>query len=211
MATPANDVGPRFRIGLTALLIAIATWGVVDLVLDRPQTWRSLHVLVEISFVLLSLGSVLYLWLGWMQTRSSLGQAEVRLAVNEVERDRWKGRATRLLHGLGVEIDLQFERWSLTPAERQVAMLLLKGLGHKEAASVLDRSERTVRQHAVSVYRKSGLAGRAELSAFFLEDLLLPMDFEGKQVQRGADEGEEFEVAKVARTRTEGQPAAQGN
>jgi hypothetical protein len=33
-----------------------------------------------------------------------------------------------------------------------------------------------VRQHAVSVYRKSGLAGRAELSAFFLEDLMLPVD-----------------------------------
>jgi hypothetical protein len=31
-----------------------------------------------------------------------------------------------------------------------------------------------VRQHAVSVYRKSGLSGRAELAAFFLEDLLLP-------------------------------------
>jgi hypothetical protein len=31
-----------------------------------------------------------------------------------------------------------------------------------------------VRQHAVAVYRKSGLAGRAELAAFFLEDLLLP-------------------------------------
>jgi hypothetical protein len=26
----------------------------------------------------------------------------------------------------------------------------------------------------VSIYRKSGLAGRAELSAFFLEDLLVP-------------------------------------
>ncbi len=55
-------------------------------------------------------------------------------------------------------------------------MLLLKGLGHKEVAALLERSERTVRQHAVSVYRKSGLAGRAELSAFFLEDLLLPVD-----------------------------------
>jgi len=42
----------------------------------------------------------------------------------------------------------------------------------------LERSERTVRQHAVAVYRKSGLAGRAELSAFFLEDLLLPRSAE---------------------------------
>jgi DNA-binding CsgD family transcriptional regulator len=186
MATPTDDVGLRFRVGLTALLIAIATWGVVDLVLDRPQEWLSVHVLVEIGFVLLSLGSVLYLWLSWMQTQRSLGRAEGRLAENEVDRDRWRGRATKLLQGLGAEIDSQFERWSLTPTERQVAMLLLKGLGHKEAASVLDRSERTVRQHAVSVYRKSGLAGRAELAAFFLEDLLLPMDREGDEDLGGA-------------------------
>jgi DNA-binding CsgD family transcriptional regulator len=191
MATPADDVGPRFRLGLTALLIAIATWGVVDLALDRPHDWLSVHVLVELGFVLLSTGSVLYLWLGWMQARRSLGRVEGRLAANEAERDRWRARATRLLHGLGVEIDAQFERWSLTPAERQVALLLLKGLGHKEAADVLDRSERTVRQHAVSVYRKSGLSGRAELAAFFLEDLLLPMELEGEREQEGAREREE--------------------
>jgi DNA-binding CsgD family transcriptional regulator len=186
MVTPTNDVGLRFRVGLSALLVAIATWGVVDLVLDRPREWLSVHVLVEIGFVLLSLGSVSYLWVIWMQARRSLGWAEGRLAENEVERDRWRGRATKLLQGLGTEIDSQFERWSLTPTERQVAMLLLKGLGHREAASVLDRSERTVRQHAVSVYRKSGLAGRAELAAFFLEDLLLPMDREGDEALGGA-------------------------
>jgi len=191
MATPADDVGPRFRLGLTALLIAIATWGVVDIALDRPQDWLSVHILVEIGFVLLSAGSVLYLWLGWMQARRSLGRVEGRLAENEAERDRWRARATRLLRGLGAEIDVQFERWTLTPAERQVALLLLKGLGHKEAAGVLDRSERTVRQHAVSVYRKSGLSGRAELAAFFLEDLLLPMELEGEREQEGAREREE--------------------
>jgi len=36
------------------------------------------------------------------------------------------------------------------------------------------RSERTVRQHAVSVYQKSGRGGRAGLAAFFLGDLILP-------------------------------------
>jgi hypothetical protein len=34
------------------------------------------------------------------------------------------------------------------------------------------RSERTVRQHAVSVYEQSGIGGRAELAAFFLQGLL---------------------------------------
>ena len=32
--------------------------------------------------------------------------------------------------------------------------------------------ERTVREQARAVYRKAGLGGRSELSAFFLEDLL---------------------------------------
>jgi len=55
-------------------------------------------------------------------------------------------------------------------------LLLLKGFGHKEIAGLQSKSERTVRQHAIAVYRKSGLSGRAQLSAFFLEDLLLPAD-----------------------------------
>ena len=37
-----------------------------------------------------------------------------------------------------------------------------------------ETSERTVRQQSLAVYRKAGLTGRAELSAFFLEDLLAP-------------------------------------
>ncbi len=61
-----------------------------------------------------------------------------------------------------------------SPADLEAALALLKGLSHKTIAKWSGRSERTVRQHAVAVYRKSGLEGRAELSAFFLEGLLLP-------------------------------------
>jgi DNA-binding NarL/FixJ family response regulator len=71
-------------------------------------------------------------------------------------------------------VDEQFRDWQLTPAERDVALMLLKGYGHKEVAALTGRSERTVRQHAVAVYQKSGLQGRAELAGFFLEDLVLP-------------------------------------
>jgi len=62
----------------------------------------------------------------------------------------------------------------LTPAEREVGLLLLKGLSHKEAATRAT-SETTIRQQALAIYRKSGLRNRSELSAFFLEDLLLPV------------------------------------
>jgi len=53
---------------------------------------------------------------------------------------------------------------------------MLKGLSHKRIARDSDTSERTVRQHAVAIYRKSGLSGRAALAGFFLESLLLPED-----------------------------------
>ena len=37
-------------------------------------------------------------------------------------------------------------------------------------------SERTIRAQAQSLYSKAGLSGRASLSAFFLEDLLAPIE-----------------------------------
>jgi len=73
-------------------------------------------------------------------------------------------------------MDRQFDRWGLTPAEREVALLQLKGLRHKAIAELRNTSERTVRQQALAIYRKSGLSGRTDLAAFFLEDLLLPTD-----------------------------------
>ncbi|MDR0786796.1 MAG: LuxR C-terminal-related transcriptional regulator [Gemmatimonadota bacterium] len=50
---------------------------------------------------------------------------------------------------------------------------MLKGHSHKEIAMMTDRSERTVRHHAGVVYEKAGMAGRAELAAFFLQDVTL--------------------------------------
>ena len=170
--TPSDDpVSPGSRSGLTALLIAIVAWGIVDLALDDEQ-WLSVHVFMEVGFVLLLLVAIGNLWSGWMRDRRWLSAARQRARVNGAERDHWKSRAEGLLAGLRGEIDRQFDIWSLTPSEREVALLLLRGLGHKEIAGELDRSERTVRQHAVCVYRKSGLSGRSGLAAFFLDDLL---------------------------------------
>jgi len=69
-------------------------------------------------------------------------------------------------------IQRQFDDWGLTQTEKEVAMLLLKGLSFKEIAVVRDTLEKTVRQQASSIYRKSGLGGRHAFSAWFIEDLL---------------------------------------
>lgn len=175
--TIATDDGDLVRrIVLSIVLVAIATGGATDLALDLRSAPSVFHVAFELSLLVLSLGAVVWLWVGWATTRRSLARVGQVLERNRAERDAWRARADKLLRGLGEEIDAQLQRWGLTPAERETALMLLKGYGHKEIATLLDKSERTVRQHAVAVYRKSGLAGRAELSAFFLEDLLLPID-----------------------------------
>lgn len=83
----------------------------------------------------------------------------------------WRKQSRRFLDGLSRSIDAQFEVWHLTAAEADVAGLLLKGASLREIATLRRTSEATIRQQAQNVYRKSGLASRAELSAFFLEDL----------------------------------------
>jgi DNA-binding CsgD family transcriptional regulator len=98
------------------------------------------------------------------------------LELARAQGHRWRSEARSFLSGLGEAIEKQFSQWSLTEAEREVALLLLKGLSHKEIAVVRSVSERTVREQARAVYSKAGLTGRTALSAFFLEDLLAPIE-----------------------------------
>ena len=162
------------RIALGLLLAAIVIGGAVDLVLDAPDRWLTPHVLYEVALIAGALAASVWLWRGWLGAARSASALRRSLAERQAERDAWQERARHALEGLSVAVDEQFGRWGLTPAVREVALLLLKGHGHKQIAAATGRSERTVRQHAVTVYRKAGLGGRAELAAFFLADLQLP-------------------------------------
>lgn len=109
----------------------------------------------------------------------------IAAAVRHVERSRdvaHLAEATRraeregadaTLARLATVIDRQFDAWALTPTEREIARLLLQGETHKNVAKQTGRSERTVRQHAVEIYHKSGLHSRAELAGYFLDRLVL--------------------------------------
>ena len=170
----SDAVSPQLRFPLMLVLLGIVAGGAVDLALDAPQGWGSFHVLYEVALISGALGLVAWLWRGWWRAEASARVLRRTLAERQAERDAWRTRAERALEGLGRAVAEQFDAWQLTPSEREVALLLLKGQGHKQIAAATGRSERTVRQHAVVVYQKSGLQGRAELAAFFLEDLAVP-------------------------------------
>lgn len=166
---------------LMGILALVVLGGVTDLVLDRPATYWSLHVAFEVGIILVSLTSAVILWRGWWtaardlhETRAALAKASRSLADRQAEQEKWRRSAEAERAGFGRAVDAQFAAWGLTPTEREIAFLLLQGHGHKQIAARTGRSERTVRQHAVSIYEKSGIGGRSELAAFFLQDLLPP-------------------------------------
>lgn len=167
-------VGSR-RVGLAvALFAAIAVLIGVDVVGDARTGVEPLHVSLEALVMVLALVGVAALWRGLRAAEARAVHLEGDLQAARAETGRYKAEAHEALAGLGHAIDAQFERWELTGAEREVGLLLLKGLTHREAAEVRKTGEATVRQQALAIYRKSGLRGRSDLSAFFLEDLLLP-------------------------------------
>src|SRR5262245_23021271 len=57
----------------------------------------------------------------------------------------------------------------VTPRERQIVDLLSAGASNKEIAKRLNVTERTVKAHLTTIFRKLGLSGRLQLALFALE------------------------------------------
>lgn len=178
-----TDEGQSRRVtGTTAGLFALlAVLAGADLVADMLEGTTLFHVLIEGGVVLIGLAGTVLMGRQFMamtqRERELEGEATLlsgRLEASRANADRWREEAAGLLRGLSDSIDEQLTRWELTPAEKEVALLLLKGLSLKEVAELREVSAATARQQARAVYRKADLSGRSELAAFFLEDLLVP-------------------------------------
>lgn len=172
----------RFLTGALLAFVGVALFAAIDISADLGEGTTVSHVVVEGAILLVAaLGSMLVahrLSVTLRQARLVQEEASMlaeQLELTRAEASRWRSEARDLMRGLGEALDEQFDRWSLTPAEKEVALLLLKGLSHKDIAQVRSVTEATARQQARAVYRKGGLSGRHDLAAFFLEDLMLPL------------------------------------
>ncbi|WP_125217434.1 LuxR C-terminal-related transcriptional regulator [Methylomicrobium sp. wino1] len=162
----------QWAIVLSSIVFVLIT---LDIIGDYRDGVPWSHLLIEVLILMLSLAGIVYfgrLYYQYAQTKINLLTQDLALANHQAQ--QWREANRELIAGLAVQIQKQFDTWQLTRAEAEVGMLMLKGLSHAEIANVRNASERTVRDQARAVYRKSGLTGRTELSAFFLEDLLLP-------------------------------------
>jgi len=179
-----NSAGQRrLFLGLTVLFFLVALLAGLDVIADIREGTTARHLVIEGAVVLVGLLGLLAMARQLLalarDTRalsSTAAELDQQLEQTQAEAARWKAEAGQLLAGLGVAIEQQFERWRLSPAEKEVGLLLLKGLSLKQIAQARGGlAEATIRQQARAIYKKAGLTGRHDLSAFFLEDLLLPL------------------------------------
>lgn len=178
----ANHTSDRYlwMLGIAVFLVVVGL-AATDLLSDLDEGASQNHLLTEGAILLLgSLGAAFATWRLiriLMQARAAEAQAQSlarRLSEKTEETARWRAQARDLLRGLSEAIDQQFDTWRLSDAEKEVALLLLKGLSHREIAQMRSVTESTARQQARAIYKKAQLEGRHDLSAFFLEDLMLP-------------------------------------
>lgn len=116
------------------------------------------HELIEIGAVFgLVLGIVITALMVRRQTKR-LGQMEDQL---------------RAASGAFMELlDDKFSQWSLTPAERDVALFAIKGMSTAEMAGLRGVSEGTIKAQTNAIYRKAGVTGRPQLLSLFIDDLM---------------------------------------
>ena len=166
------ELSRKESITLTTVLLLVVSMTSVDVLTDLRAGSSWSHVLAEVSVIVVILGILAWLWVGKIaQMKSAITKSEIRLNELTLETQRWREQVATIKPNLSEAIDEQFVAWQLTNAECEIARLILKGLANKEIAAVRASSEQTIKQQTNAIYRKSGLASRGQLAAFFLEDL----------------------------------------
>jgi DNA-binding CsgD family transcriptional regulator len=163
----------RSTIGLgVTTFSALVADGVLDLVVDVGIGASSGHILGEVFFIVAALVANTMVWSRFLGVRSEAQVLALELGEARAEAESWRREAYDVLRGLAVAIERTFDRWKLSASERELALLLLKGLPEEQIAEQRRATGREIREQASEIYRKSGLTGRAELLAFFVDDLL---------------------------------------
>ncbi len=164
----------RIIIGVLLAFVGILT--IVDIVEDTSEGASITHLSLEVGIATSSLFALIFLWLQYLKEKKHSAQLLEEKSVLREIASEYKQKSETFVEGLSIQIDQTFVTWKLSHAERDIALFLLKGLSPKKISEIRSSSEKTVRHQINSIYKKANLNGREELTAYFLEDLLPPVN-----------------------------------
>lgn len=154
------------------VLVVFAAFFILDIVVDVKEGIPLSHVWHEAALFFLAMGAIFWQIRVIFHKNLHISSLNTELLETKKSYQDWKQKTHANAQELGQLIESEFGLWHLSQSEKDVALLLIKGFSMKEIADVRNTNEKTVRQQATSIYKKSGLSGRQELAAFFLEDML---------------------------------------
>lgn len=160
------------NLALVVFAVDMLAESTVEVFEEFAQQEPLFNMVDDIFLLFLGVVAVVVVCIDAWYTRNELASLKAQLTVPTDGVAGDDPATQEAAHDYSQAVEKQFATWKLTLSEREVAVALLKGLSFQEIALMRDTREKTVRQHASTVYRKSGLAGRHELAAWFFEDLL---------------------------------------
>ena len=154
------------------VLTLVAIFFITDIFFDMQEGIPVSHIWHEVVMFGIAFGALIWQIRVIMKKNDHIESLNTELLDTKQSYQEWKAKTHASAQEIRQLIDKQFLLWHLSHSEKDVALLLIKGLSMKEIAEIRNTQEKTVRQQATTIYKKSELSGRQELAAFFLEDIL---------------------------------------
>ncbi len=152
--------------------VLFAAFFIFDIISDLKEGIPVNHILHEVVLCLLALVAIAWQIIIIYKKNKHIHSLASEVLEAKKSYQEWKDKSHSSAQKIRTMIDEQFALWHLSHSEKDVALLLIKGFSMKEIASFRQTHEKTVRQQATAIYKKSSISGRQELAAFFLEDIL---------------------------------------
>jgi DNA-binding CsgD family transcriptional regulator len=159
--------------GVFFLLIAFSS--TMDLYHDAQDSLSQGHIAMEFFTLILSVSAACFFIFSAIKMKKENQALTLAVGKATEQKELYKKKVQQFSEGLSQAIEDEFLIWGLTKTETDIAFLILKGLSTKEISEIQGSQDKTVRHHCSAIYKKSGLKGRSELSAYFLEDLLVSL------------------------------------
>jgi DNA-binding NarL/FixJ family response regulator len=153
---------PTGLLALMAVQLVCAVFFVADAAQDFMEEGGGgqidIHLLIETAATLSLLAAI------WFEARLLRDLWHRKASLEKSLAD-----ASGEVHAVIVE---QFAEWDLSPAETDIAMLLVKGLGTQDIAGIRGSAEGTIKAHFNAIFRKAGVHSRTELLSVLIDRLL---------------------------------------
>lgn len=157
---------------LTSIFLLILTDITFYFLEGHPLKDMIFDLFLEATLLILVLFTANYVWKKFTSEKETKESIELDLKQTKLLANIWEKKSKHFVDEFQAHVTAQFTEWNLSKSEKEIAILVLQGKSSKKISTTRFTSERTIRNQCRSIYEKSGLGGKSELSAYFLNELM---------------------------------------